>query len=310
MHKQQIAISIVCPFFNEENMVDLFMKEITAVLNELDKTFEVVCVNDGSTDNTLAKLLQAKEDYPNMKIINFSRNFGKEAALTAGLDYAKGEVIIPIDADLQDPPELIKDFISYREKGYDVVVAKRVDRSNDSIAKKITAQLFYKFHNKIAQTKIPDNVGDYRLITRKVLNAMQELRENQRFMKGIFAWVGFKTATVEYKRNSRKAGKTSFNGWKLWNFALDGITSFSNIPLRIWLYIGTFISFLTFLYGSFIIVRTLIWGIDVPGYASLLTVILFLGGIQLIGIGALGEYIGRIYMESKRRPLYIVEDEY
>ena len=310
MHKQQIAISIVCPFFNEENMVDLFMKEITAVVNELDKTFEVVCVNDGSTDNTLAKLLQAKEKYPNMKIINFSRNFGKEAALTAGLDYAKGEMIIPIDADLQDPPELIKDFISYREKGYDVVVAKRVDRSNDSIAKKITAQLFYKFHNKISQTKIPDNVGDYRLITRKVLNAMQELRENQRFMKGIFAWVGFKTATVEYKRDNRKAGKTSFNGWKLWNFALDGITSFSNIPLRIWLYIGTLISFLTFLYGSFIIVRTLIWGIDVPGYASLLTVILFLGGIQLIGIGALGEYIGRIYMESKRRPLYIVEDEY
>lgn len=310
MHKQQIAISIVCPFFNEENMVDLFMKEITAVVNELNKPFEVVCVNDGSTDNTLAKLLQAKEDYPNMKIINFSRNFGKEAALTAGLDYAKGEMIIPIDADLQDPPELIKDFISYREKGYDVVVAKRVDRSNDSIAKKITAQLFYKFHNKISQTKIPDNVGDYRLITRRVLNAVQKLPENQRFMKGIFAWVGFRTATVEYKRDNRKAGKTSFNGWKLWNFALDGITSFSNIPLRIWLYIGTFISFLTFLYGSFIIVRTLIWGIDVPGYASLLTVILFLGGIQLVGIGALGEYIGRIYMESKRRPLYIVEDEY
>ena len=310
MHKQQIAISIVCPFFNEENMVDLFMKEITAVVNELNKPFEVVCINDGSTDNTLAKLLQAKEDYPNMRIINFSRNFGKEAALTAGLDYAKGEMIIPIDADLQDPPELIKDFISYREKGYDVVVAKRVDRSNDSFAKKITAQLFYKFHNKIAQTKIPDNVGDYRLITRKVLNAIQKLPENQRFMKGIFAWVGFKTATVEYKRDNRKAGKTSFNGWKLWNFALDGITSFSNIPLRIWLYIGTFISFLTFLYGSFIILRTLILGVDVPGYASLLTVILFLGGIQLVGIGALGEYIGRIYMESKKRPLYIVEDEY
>ena len=310
MHKQQIAISIVCPFFNEENMVDLFMKEITAVVNELNKPFEVVCINDGSTDNTLAKLLQAKEDYPNMRIINFSRNFGKEAALTAGLDYAKGEMIIPIDADLQDPPELIKDFISYREKGYDVVVAKRVDRSNDSFAKKITAQLFYKFHNKIAQTKIPDNVGDYRLITRKVLNAIQKLPENQRFMKGIFAWVGFRTATVEYKRDNRKAGKTSFNGWKLWNFALDGITSFSNIPLRIWLYIGTFISFLTFLYGSFIILRTLILGVDVPGYASLLTVILFLGGIQLVGIGALGEYIGRIYMESKRRPLYIVEDEY
>jgi len=310
MQKQQITISIVCPFFNEEDMVDLFMKEITAVCNELNKPFEIVCVNDGSTDNTLAKLLQAKEDYPNMRIINFSRNFGKEAALTAGLDYAKGEAIIPIDADLQDPPGLIKNFISHWEEGYDVVLARRSDRPSDSIAKKITAQLFYKFQNKISYTKIPDNVGDYRLITRKVLNAIQKLPENQRFMKGIFAWVGFKTTVVEYKRDNRKAGKTSFYGWKLWNFALDGITSFSTIPLRIWLYIGMLMSFLTFLYGSFIILRTLILGIDVPGYASLLTTILFLGGIQLIGIGVLGEYIGRMYMESKRRPPYIVENEY
>jgi glycosyltransferase involved in cell wall biosynthesis len=310
MQKQQITISIVCPFFNEEDMVDLFMKEITAICDELNKSFEIVCVNDGSTDNTLSKLLQAKEDYPNMRIINFSRNFGKEAALTAGLDYAKGEAIIPIDADLQDPPELIKNFISHWEEGYDVVLARRVDRSSDSIAKKITAQLFYKLHNKISYTNIPDNVGDYRLITRKVLNAIQKLPENQRFMKGIFAWVGFRTTVVEYKRDNRKAGKTNFCGWKLWNFALDGITSFSTIPLRIWLYIGMLMSFLTFFYGSFIILRTLILGVDVPGYASLLTTILFLGGIQLIGIGILGEYIGRMYMESKRRPSYIIDGEY
>jgi len=310
MNNQKITISIVAPFYCEEDMCDLFLKETTAVLNELNKPFEIVCVNDGSTDNTLANLLQAKKNYPNIKIINLSRNFGKEAALTAGLDYTKGEVIIPIDADLQDPPDLIKEFIAHWEEGYDVVLAKRSDRSSDSIAKRITAHLFYKVHNKISHTKIPENVGDYRLITRKVLNAIQELPENQRFMKGIFAWVGFRTATLEYKREKRKAGKTSFNVWELWNFAIEGITSFSTVPLQIWLYVGILVSLLSLIYGSYMILRTLFFGVDVPGYASLLTSILFLGGIQLIGFGILGEYIGRIYMESKHRPTYIVEGEY
>jgi len=291
-------------------MVDLFMKEVNTVLNEINESYEIICVNDASTDNTLEELFQAKEKYPNLHIINLSRNFGKEAALTAGLDYAQGEVIIPIDADLQDPPELIKEFILQWRKGFDVVLAKRIDRSSDSIAKKMTAQLFYKFYNKISHTKMPYNVGDYRLITNKVLHAIQQLPENQRFMKGIFAWVGFKTTVVEYKRDTRTAGKTSFHGWSLWNFALDGITSFSTIPLRVWLYIGIIIALLSFSYGSFIILRTLIMGIDLPGYASLLTTILFIGGVQLIGIGVLGEYIGRIYIEAKRRPPYIVEGEY
>jgi glycosyltransferase involved in cell wall biosynthesis len=305
-----IKISIVCPFFNEEDMVDLFMEEVTAVVKPLNMPFEIVCVNDGSTDNTLQKLLQAKKNFTNIRIINLSRNFGKEAALTAGLDFTKGEVIIPIDADLQDPPELIKSFISKWQDGFDVVLAKRTDRSSDTVVKKLTAQLFYKFHNIISHTELHENIGDYRLMTRKVLNAVQKLPENQRFMKGIFAWVGFKTTIVEYKRNSRRAGKTSFNGWRLWNLALDGITSFSTVPLRIWLYIGFLISFLAFSYGSFIVLRTLIIGVDLPGYASLLTSILFLGGIQLIGIGVLGEYIGRMYIEIKRRPPYVVEKEY
>lgn len=305
-----IKISIVCPFFNEEDMVDLFMEEVTAVVKPLNMPFEIVCVNDGSTDNTLQKLLQAKKNFTNIRIINLSRNFGKEAALTAGLDFTKGEVIIPIDADLQNPPELIKSFISKWQDGFDVVLAKRTDRSSDTVVKKLTAQLFYKFHNIISHTELPENIGDYRLMTRKVLNAVQKLPENQRFMKGIFAWVGFKTTIVEYKRNSRRAGKTSFNGWRLWNLALDGITSFSTVPLRIWLYIGFLISFLAFSYGSFIVLRTLIIGVDLPGYASLLTSILFLGGIQLIGIGVLGEYIGRMYIETKRRPPYVVEKEY
>ncbi|MCK5348555.1 MAG: glycosyltransferase family 2 protein, partial [Desulfobacula sp.] len=189
MDKQQVAISIVCPFYNEEDMVKAFMDEIFIVLESINRTFEIVCVNDGSSDNTLEKLLKEQETRENIKIINLSRNFGKEAALTAGLDFARGEAIIPIDADLQDPPALIKEFISYWDKGYDVVLAKRTDRSTDSLGKRVTAQLFYKIHNKISPTKIPENVGDFRLVTRKVLSAIQELPENQRFMKGIFAWV-------------------------------------------------------------------------------------------------------------------------
>ena len=310
MYKETVAISIVCPCFNEQDMIDLFMQHIIAVLNEVNKPFEIVFVNDGSTDNTMDKLLLAKQKYPEIRIVNLARNFGKEAALTAGLDFAHGEVIIPIDADLQDPPELIKEFINKWQEGFDVVLAKRVDRSTDSLTKRFTAKLFYKFHSKISHTKIPENVGDYRLITRKVLKAIQQLPENQRFMKGIFAWVGFKTSVVEYKRASRRAGKTSFQGWSLWNFAIEGITSFSTFPLKIWLYIGSFIAFLSFFYGSYIVVRTVIVGVDLPGYASLLTTVLFLGGIQLIGIGVLGEYLGRTYIESKRRPRYIVEDEY
>ena len=307
---EKITISIVCPFYNEEDMVNVFMKEIFTVLQSINRTFEIVCVNDGSSDNTLKKLLEEQGTRENIKIINFSRNFGKEAALTAGLDYALGDAIIPIDADLQDPPGLIKEFILKWDEGYDVVLAKRMDRSTDNFLKRVTAQLFYKVHNMISHTKIPENVGDYRLMTRKVIDAIQELPENQRFMKGIFAWVGFNSAVVEYKRDERRAGNTSFNGWKLWNFALDGITSFSTSPLRVWLYLGVFVSTISFCYGNFIILRTLVLGVDVPGYASLLTTILFLGGIQLIGIGVIGEYIGRLYLESKKRPLYIVEKEY
>jgi len=303
-------ISLVCPCYNEEAVISLFMKAIEPVLDEIEKPYEIVFVNDGSVDNTLNVLMSAKQQNVNVRIINLSRNFGKESALTAGLDQAKGQVIIPIDVDLQDPPTLIKDFIIEWEKGNDVVLAKRVDRSSDSFAKNLSAKYFYKIHNKMAHVDIPENVGDYRLITRKVLTALQKLPENQRFMKGIFAWVGFKTSVVEYKRESRQAGNTSFNAWKLWNLALEGITSFSTAPLRIWLYLGIFISALSFFYGSVIIIKTLLFGIDAPGYASMMTTVLFLGGVQLIGIGVLGEYVGRMYIESKRRPTYIVEEEY
>jgi glycosyltransferase involved in cell wall biosynthesis len=303
-------ISLICPCYNEQEVIGYFLSEITPILESLEKTYEIIFINDGSRDATLDILLASKQQFSYIRVLNLSRNFGKEAAMTAGIDGCRGEVVIPIDVDLQDPPELIRDFIREYENGYDVVVAKRIDRTSDSFAKKLSAEYFYKLHNKISHVTIPDNVGDYRLMSRKVITKIQKLPENQRFMKGIFAWVGFKTAVVEYVRQPRKAGTTSFNGWKLWNFALDGITSFSTVPLRIWLYMGTLIAFLAFVYGSIIIAKTLIYGIDSPGYASLTTIILFIGGIQLMGIGILGEYIGRIYMESKHRPTYIIENEY
>lgn len=303
-------ISIVCPCYNEEEVIDHFLKSITPILKESEKTYEIIFIDDGSKDNTFNVLLEAKENYENIRVVKLSRNFGKERALTAGIDASIGQTVVPIDVDLQDPPELILDFIKKYEEGYDVVLGKRADRTTDTYAKKFSAEAFYKFHNKISDINIPNNVGDYRLMSRRVVNEIKKLPESQRFMKGIFAWVGFKTATVEYKREARVAGETSFNGWKLWNFALDGITSFSTVPLRIWLYLGVTIATLSFVYGSIIILKTLIFGIDSPGYASMITVALFLGGVQLMGIGILGEYIGRIYTETKNRPIYIVEEEY
>ena len=302
-------ISIVCPCYNEEEVISHFLQSMTSILKTSQKSYEIIFIDDGSKDNTLNVLIESKKTYENIRIIKLSRNFGKEVALSAGLDVSLGETVVPIDVDLQDPPELILEFIKKYEEGYDVVVGKRADRTTDTYAKKFSAEAFYKFHNKISDINIPNNVGDYRLMSRRVVEEIKKLPESQRFMKGIFAWIGFKTAIVEYKRESRVAGESSFNGWKLWNFALDGITSFSTVPLRIWLYLGVIIAGLAFIYGSIIIVKTLIFGIDSPGYASLLTTVLFLGGIQLMGIGILGEYIGRIYMESKNRPVYIIEEE-
>lgn len=310
MSNTEIELSIIVPVYNEEEVVELFLSEIMKTLNIVDKTYEIIFINDGSKDNTMEKLINLKKIYSKIRIINLSRNFGKESALTAGLDAARGNAIIPIDVDLQDPPELIIDFVKKWEEGYDVVLAKRADRTLDTVSKRVTANIFYTFHNKIADVKIPNNVGDYRLFTRKVLTAIQKLPENQRFMKGIFAWVGFKTAMIEYKRDERKAGKTSFNGWKLWNFALEGITGFSTVLLRIWLYLGLLFASIAMIYGSWIIIKTLIFGIETPGYASTTTIVLFIGGIQLIGMGILGEYVGRLYMESKRRPIYIIDGEY
>jgi len=257
-----------------------------------------------------ARLLDARQQYPGIVVLNLSRNFGKEAALTCGIDYAGGKAVIPIDVDLQDPPELITEMLKLWHQGFDVVLAQRVDRSADHVMKRKTAEWFYLLHNAISDSPIPPNVGDFRLMDRKVVEALKALPERRRFMKGLFAWVGFRQAVIPYSREARQAGMSKFSGWHLWNFALEGITSFSTAPLRIWTYLGLCIALVAFAYGTFIVGRVLLLGRDMPGYASLITVILFLGGVQLIGLGVLGEYLGRIYLETKGRPVYIVRDHY
>lgn len=276
----------------------------------MDFDFEVICIDDGSDDDTLNMLIIVAYKDPRFHVIELSRNFGKEAALTAGIDAATGDAIIPIDADLQDPPELIPEMIKEWMLGAEVVLARRVDRSSDSFLKRKTADFFYHFHNRLSSIQLPDNVGDFRLMDRIAIDALKQLPEQQRFMKGLFAWVGFKTVTLGYKRNPRIAGHTKFSSWKLWNFVLEGITSFSAAPLKLWSYIVGLGAFATFSYALFIISKTIIYGVDIPGYASLLVAVLFFGSLQLISIGMLGEYIGRIYMETKNRPLYLVRKKY
>jgi len=306
-----LRLSLVIPVFNEAETVNLFVDKVTQIFEqEPAVTIEFLFVNDGSTDSTLDILLARQQRDSRLKIVDLSRNFGKEAALTAGLYAAEGDVFVPIDADLQDPPELILKMIAKWREGYEVVLGRRINRDSDSWPKRASASYFYRIYNKIASTKLPENVGDFRLIDRCVVEALKELPESHRFMKGIFAWVGFRTAYVDYIRLERIAGTTKFSGWKLWNFALEGVTSFSIDPLRVWTYVGAFVSFLSFLFAVFIGIRVFLYGVDVAGYASLMVAITFFGGLQLIGIGVIGEYLGRTYIESKRRPIFLVRRIY
>jgi len=305
-------VSIIVPFHNEAGGVQVFHEELASALQALPgRKFEIICIDDGSSDQTLAELLRLVERDKRVRVLELSRNFGKEAALTAGIDASRGDAVIAMDADLQDPPELIGRLIEAWSGGAaDVVLARRTDRSTDSFLKRTSAELFYRIHNRLSSVKIPENVGDFRLLDRAAVQALKALPERQRFMKGLFAWIGFRTATVDYARRSRASGASKFSGWRLWNLALEGITSFSTVPLRIWTYIGALGALLTFLYALFIVLRVLILGIDVPGYASLLVAILFLGSLQLLSVGLLGEYIGRVYLETKQRPVYVVRREF
>jgi glycosyltransferase involved in cell wall biosynthesis len=304
-------ISVVAPFYNEAGNVAEFFRRVFAVASTLpDYRFEVIAVNDGSRDDTWRELLAARKIYPDVHLLDFSRNFGKEAALTAGLDHASGDAVVPIDTDLQHPPELIGEMVAQWEKGAEVVLAQRTHRHSDGLLQKLSATFFYRFNNWISDVHVPPDVGDFRLMDKAVVAALRQLPEQNRFMKGLFAWVGFRSVTIPYSPVERLTGQSSFNFWKLWNFALEGITSFSTAPLRIWTYLGASVSALALLYAAVVVVKTLVFGVDVPGYASLMAGGLFLGGVQLIGIGVLGEYVGRIYNEVKRRPVYVVREEH
>lgn len=306
-----IKLSLVVPVFNEAETVGLFLDRVTQVFSgNPEIRFEVVFINDGSSDGTLERLLACQQRDERVRIVDLSRNFGKEAAMTAGLKAARGDVVVPIDVDLQDPPEVILAMLAKWREGYEVVLGKRANRDSDSWAKRVSATWFYRIHNKIADPEIPENVGDFRLMDRAVVDALNELPESRRFMKGLFAWIGFRTTYVEYSRPERVAGTTKFNGWRLWNFALEGVTSFSTDPLRIWTYLGLLVSLISFLFAIFMVLKVLVHGVDVPGYASLMVAVTFLGGLQLMGIGVIGEYLGRTYIESKRRPIFVVRRIY
>lgn len=301
------TISILVPMYNESQVIDAFFSTIIVVLDALPLNWELICVDDGSSDDTLALLIEKSKTIKGVKVVSFSRNFGKEAAMTAALDHATGDAVIPIDADLQDPPEIVLDMINKWNEGADVVCARRSSRESDTLLKRKTAHWFYSVFNRISDTHIPENVGDYRLMDRRVVDVIKQLPEKDRFMKGLFSWPGFRVEIIEFERKERAFGDTKFNYWKLWNFALSGITSFTTVPIRAGTYIGFVISLLSFLYGVLIITKTIIFGVDVPGYASLLVIVLFLGGIQLFFMGLLGEYIGRIFKEVKNRPIYVVD---
>ncbi len=301
-------VALIVPVYNEEDTIATFVSTVESKLEPILEHLEIVFVDDGSKDKSAQIIEDLMEHNERIALIKLSRNFGKEAAMTAAIDMCDADALIPIDVDLQDPPELVLEFVKiWREQGVDTVYGKRVDRSSDSETKRISSGGFYYVFNKLSgRVKIPENVGDFRLIDSKIIQTVRNLNESNRFMKGLYAWPGFTSCEVDYVRPERSAGTTKWNYWKLWNFALDGIVSFSSLPLRVWSYIGAGVGFLGLIYMVYILVSTMIKGVSVPGYASLMCVVLFLGSIQLISIGVLGEYLGRVSEEVKKRPVYVV----
>ncbi|MES0883546.1 glycosyltransferase family 2 protein [Roseibium sp. SCP14] len=301
-------LSVIVPVFNEEDVILHFLEATRPVLDQTGLYYEYVFIDDGSRDKTADILSRQLQDGLPGRLLALSRNFGKEAALSAGLEAAKGDIAVIIDADLQDPPELILQMLDGWRAGYDVVYGLRVDRSSDTLMKRSTAGMFYRLFNRLANIDMPANAGDFRLIDRVVIDALLRLPERNRFMKGLFAWVGFPAMALPYERPPRKAGTGKFNYWKLWNFALDGLTGFTTLPLRVWFYGGVLVSLGAFAYALYLILRVFVSGIDVPGYASLMVALLFFSGVQLLSIGMVGEYIARLFNEAKQRPVYILQD--
>ncbi len=302
------TLTVIVPAYNEGSGLRVFHQRLTAVLDTLALQCSVLYVDDGSSDDTYAVMTELRVD-PRVTTLRLSRNFGKELALTAGLDHADADAVVVIDADLQDPPELIPTLVQYWQEGYDVVFATRASRAGETGFKKFTSSAFYRVMESLSQTPIPRDTGDYRLISRRALAALGRLRERQRFMKGLFTWVGFRQKSVVYNRDPRFAGESKWNYWKLWNFAIDGITSFSSAPLKVATYAGLLTSLVAFGFGLLVLGKAILHGDPVAGYPSLMVAILFLGGVQLMALGVIGEYLGRLYNESKQRPLYLI-DEY
>ncbi len=300
-------LSVVVPVYNESPVLQEFHRQLGDVLAGVDYPCEILYVDDGSSDDSAAQLCAIREGDQRVAVIELSRNFGKEVALSAGLDHAGGEAVILIDADLQDPPELIETFLREWRAGYDVVYGRRIDRRGESRMKKFTAKWFYRVLNYLSDVEIPEDVGDFRLLSRRAVDALVSLPERQRYMKGLYAWIGFPQKAIPYVREPRQAGRSKWSYWRLWNYALEGITSFSDVPLKLATYLGTVTSGLAMLYGLYFLVRTLILGNPVPGYPSLIIVMLFLGGVQLICLGIIGEYLARTFQESKARTLYFVK---
>lgn len=307
-----VELSLVMPVKDEEAAIGPCLARLIPVLEAMDdpaaRSFEILFIDDGSSDTTLEVIRKTNAADPRIRGISLSRNFGKEAALSAGLDAVRGKAVVPLDVDLQDPPEALPRMVAKWRDGFDVVYGVRDNRESDSLPKRITADFYYRAHNWLSNDKIPEHAGDFRLLDRRVVDVIRQMPERNRFMKGLFAWAGFRQAAVSYHREERKVGKTKYNYWKLWTLAIDGITSASTIPLRIWSYLGALVALGALGYAAFIIIRTLTSGIQVPGYASLMVAILFLGGLQLLSLGVLGEYVGRILTETKGRPLYVVRE--
>lgn len=300
-------VSVVAPAYNEEAVLPAFHARLVAVFDNLDCDLEIVYVNDGSRDDTIAVLHALRAQDPRVTLVDLSRNFGKEIAMTAGFDHASGDAVVVIDTDLQDPPELIPEMIRLWREGHDVIYAQRTAREGESWMKRATASAFYRLIQRMSRVRIPEDTGDFRLMSRRAVDALLQLREQHRFMKGLFAWVGFPSVALPYRRDPRFAGETKWNYWKLWNFALEGITSFTTIPLRLASYLGLAISLFAFVYAAWIVYKTLVFGEDVRGYPSLMVVVLLLGGIQLASLGIIGEYLGRMFNETKQRPLYFTQ---
>ncbi len=305
--KPETLLSILVPCYNEQDTIELFINEIKPILSSLSCNHEIIFIDDGSADSTQLLLTRICENDPSIKAIALSRHFGKEAALTAGLDVVEGDAVIPIDVDLQDPVQLIPEMVSKWKDGAEVVLAKRIDRRAESLFRRMTARVFYKLIAFLSASPIPRDVGDYRLMDKVVVSAIRQLPEKNRFMKGLLSWPGYTTEVVEYSRPQRATGTSKWRAWRLFNHALDGIFSFSTAPLRMWTYIGMFLSFFSLMYLLFIVFKTLIFGVDLPGYASIVSIILFFSGINLIGLGILGEYLGRVFIEVKQRPVYLIK---